>query len=79
MALMVRTIKIDAIPARRERHLRPDSAFAHAGRQKGRVFFSAGRTAKGGGILVDAAVADAAGFASRVTQGGVAGEHSEAL
>jgi hypothetical protein len=54
-------------------------AFAETRGQEGCVFFGARGAAEGSGVFVDAAVADAAGFAGCVAQHGVAGEHAEAL
>jgi hypothetical protein len=79
MALVVGAIKIYAVPACRKRDLCADTAFAHAGGKKGRVFFCARGTAKGLRIFVDATMADTSGFTGGVAKERVAGEHAKTL
>lgn len=68
MALVVWAIKIHAVPARREGHLGADAAFTHPRGKVRRVLLGAWSTAEGIGVLVDAAVADTAGFTSGIAQ-----------
>jgi hypothetical protein len=79
VALVVWAIEVHAVPASRKGDLGTNTAFAHASGEEGRVFFGAGGAAKGLRVFVDAAMADAPGFAGGVAKERVAGEHAKAL
>jgi hypothetical protein len=56
-----------------------DSALAFPGRQVGGIFTGTWRASKGSLILVQASVADTAGFAGSISKHGVARKHTEPL
>jgi hypothetical protein len=81
MAFVVWAIEVDAVPARGEDNGGANAAGARLVGECGGVVGGAGRaTAAGDGLGGgEAAVADSGGFGCRGAEGGVAGEHAEAL
>jgi hypothetical protein len=79
MTLVVWTVEVHAVPACREGDLGTNTTFAHASREEGRILFRAWGAAERLRVFVNAAMADAAGFASSVAENWVTGEHAEAL